>query len=168
MYDRTFLPLTLNTFTKYFLFSLWWFSFSLPIQHFRYDVSSAIPDGSIQRAGENILALLREVAHSPSLSNPSAEDRHGKIVFFDILGLMGVVYSERVAMVMNFGLLFVVLFLLFVEIDWSAQSSYPGESTNQNLWCDLGIYLADMLARIYLGYFTSVKPPNVNTFGTRF
>ena len=45
----------------------------------RYDVPSAIPDGSIQRAGENVVAILREVAISEQLANPSEEDTHGKV-----------------------------------------------------------------------------------------
>ncbi len=45
----------------------------------RYDVPSAIPDGSIQRAGENVVAILREVATSEQLANPSEEDTHGKV-----------------------------------------------------------------------------------------
>ena len=37
---------------------------------------------------------------SPLLPNPG-EDKHGKMVFFDFLGLFSVVYPERLAVVIN-------------------------------------------------------------------
>ena len=85
----------------------------------RYDVPSAIPDGSIQRAGDNVLALLQAVVDSPYLSNPSAEDLVGKNVFFDILGLLGVVYPEKVAIVINMTLVLLVAVLMIYDLDWS-------------------------------------------------
>ena len=66
----------------------------------RYDESSRIPDGSIQRAGENVMSLVRELASSPLLGDPGAE-KHGKVVFFDVLGLFSVVYPERIAVIVN-------------------------------------------------------------------
>ena len=71
--------------------------FTLPS---RYDVPSAIPDASIQRAGENVQAIIREVSTSPLLRDPG-EDRHGKVVFFDLFGKMVVVYPERVGAILN-------------------------------------------------------------------
>ena len=73
------------------------FSFTLPS---RYDVPSAIPDASIQRAGENVQAIIREVSTSPLLRDPG-EDRHGKVVFFDLFGKMVVIYPERVGVILN-------------------------------------------------------------------
>lgn len=89
------------------------------ILHCRYDIPAAVPNGSIQRAGENLLALLREVANSTHLSDPTKEDVHGKIVFFDIFGLMTVVYSERVAMVLNIALVLLVVLTFLGGIDWT-------------------------------------------------
>ena len=66
----------------------------------RYDVPSAIPDASIQRAGENVQAIIREVSTSSLLRDPG-EDRHGKVVFFDLFGKMVVVYPERVGAILN-------------------------------------------------------------------
>ena len=66
----------------------------------RSDVPSAIPDASIQRAGENVQVIIREVSTSPLLRDPG-EDRHGKVVFFDLFGKMVVVYPERVGAILN-------------------------------------------------------------------
>lgn len=43
---------------------------------------------------------MKELANSPLLGDPGA-DRHGKVVFFDILGLFSVVYPERIAVIIN-------------------------------------------------------------------
>ena len=63
-------------------------------------MASGIPDGCIQRAGDNVLALVSTVARSPYLAHPG-DDRHGKVVFFDIFGLISVVYPERIAVIIN-------------------------------------------------------------------
>ena len=66
----------------------------------RHDTPDRIPDGSIQRAGENVMSMVRALGVSPLLEDPG-EDRHGKVVFFDILGLFSVVYPERLALIFN-------------------------------------------------------------------
>lgn len=65
------------------------------------------------------MALLRAVADSPYLSQPTAGDLHGKVVFFDILGLMTVVYPERVAMVINLVCALLVAVTFFLGVNWS-------------------------------------------------
>lgn len=93
------------------------------VYHTEYDIPAAIPDGSIQRAGENVLAILHAVARAPQLSDPSAGDLHGKVVFFDIFGLMTVVYSERVAVAMNIICVLLVVAVFFRDIDWSGNNN---------------------------------------------
>lgn len=68
----------------------------------RYDTADRIPDGSIQRAGDNILALVKEIANSDQLVDPG-DDKHGKIVYFDVLGLFSVAYPERMGLILNYG-----------------------------------------------------------------
>ena len=47
-----------------------------------------------------MVALVKHVASSPLLANPE-EEKHGKVVFFDLLGLVTVVYPERLALIIN-------------------------------------------------------------------
>ncbi|XP_064386315.1 endoplasmic reticulum metallopeptidase 1-like isoform X1 [Halichondria panicea] len=98
------------------------------VYHTEYDVPSAIPDGSIQRAGENVIAILREVATSEQLANPSEEDTNGKVVFFDIMGLMTVVYPYRMGRVLNITM--VIIILLSV---WLGTGS-NGDKVKPSLW----------------------------------
>ena len=66
----------------------------------RFDIPSAIPDGSIQRAGENVVALLREVGNSPLLADHQ-DEKFGKIVFFDLFGYMTIVFELSTANIAN-------------------------------------------------------------------
>ena len=44
--------------------------------------------------------MVKELGVSPLLADPGS-DRHGKVVFFDVLGLFSVVYPERIAVIIN-------------------------------------------------------------------
>lgn len=44
--------------------------------------------------------MVRNIVHSAYLADPGA-DRHGKMVFFDVLGLFSVVYPERISPIIN-------------------------------------------------------------------
>ena len=93
----------------------------------RYDTPSAIPDGSIQRSGENVMALLKEVIKSPLLSHPEEEDVHGKVIFFDVMGLMMIVYSERLGVVVNLVTAAVVLLTVYVGTAPSSSKKLSGK-----------------------------------------
>ncbi|NXP88991.1 ERMP1 metallopeptidase, partial [Passerina amoena] len=71
------------------------------IYHTKYDTSDRILTDSIQRAGDNILAVLKYLATSEKLAK-SFEYRHGNVVFFDILGLFVLAYPARVGTIMNY------------------------------------------------------------------
>ena len=60
-------------------------------------------------SGENLLALLRKLASSPKLADPGL-DKHGTMVFFDILGYFMIHYPQRVGVIINCALVAAVLF----------------------------------------------------------
>lgn len=70
------------------------------VYHTNYDTPAAVTPGSIQRAGDNILALVKSIINSPYLVDPG-EYRHGAMVFFDFLGVVMVHYPERIGIVLN-------------------------------------------------------------------
>ena len=80
----------------------------------RYDIPSSIPDGSIQRAGDNVLALVSEIASSPLLADPG-EDKHGKVTFFDVAGLFMVVYPERIGTIINCTTILLSIFVIWFQ-----------------------------------------------------
>ncbi|XP_061118200.1 endoplasmic reticulum metallopeptidase 1 [Conger conger] len=70
------------------------------IYHTKYDTPDRILTDSIQRAGDNILAVLKHLAMSEKLAD-SSEYRHGNMVFFDLLGVFVVAYPARVGTIIN-------------------------------------------------------------------
>lgn len=71
------------------------------IYHTKYDTADRILTDSIQRAGDNILAVLRYLVMSEKLAD-SSEYRHGNMVFFDLLGVVVVAYPARVGTILNY------------------------------------------------------------------
>ena len=61
------------------------------------------------------MAVVTALADSPYLTNPG-EFRHGKLVFFDFVGLFMVVYSAQVGNIMNFAMAFVILLRIVSKI----------------------------------------------------
>ncbi|XP_034458493.1 endoplasmic reticulum metallopeptidase 1 [Hippoglossus hippoglossus] len=71
------------------------------IYHTKYDTADRILTDSIQRAGDNILAVLKYLLTSERLAD-SSEYRHGNMVFFDLLGFVAVAYPARVGTILNY------------------------------------------------------------------
>ncbi|XP_042308503.1 endoplasmic reticulum metallopeptidase 1 isoform X1 [Sceloporus undulatus] len=71
------------------------------IYHTKYDTADRILTDSIQRAGDNILGVLKYLATSDKLAR-SHEYRHGNIVFFDVFGMFVLAYPARVGAIMNY------------------------------------------------------------------
>eukprot|EP00064_Thunnus_orientalis_P009830 superscaffoldBa00001273_g9856 len=71
------------------------------IYHTKYDTADRILTDSIQRAGDNILAVLKYLVMSEKLAD-SSEYRHGNMVFFDLLGVVVVAYPARVGTILNY------------------------------------------------------------------
>ena len=51
-----------------------------------------ITPGSLQHAGDNVAALVVALGNSPLLGSPPTDD-DDSLVFFDVLGAVGFVYS---------------------------------------------------------------------------
>jgi len=89
------------------------------VYHTKYDDEQSIPAGSIQRAGDNLLAVVRHIAQSEVLADTHSHSKGG-VVFFDFLGLWLVYYPEWVGYLLN---LVVVAFTVYKTVD-KARNSY--------------------------------------------
>ena len=70
------------------------------VYHTKYDTEDRITEGSIQRAGDNVLEVVRHLAQSDILGHTDAH-ASGSVVFFDVLGLFMVYYPEWMGIVIN-------------------------------------------------------------------
>ena len=78
--------------------------------HYKHDGSPLILNHSLFcLAGENVLAIILQLASSSKLTNPG-EERHGSMVYFDFLGYFMVAYPQRMGQILNWAtVLFVYL-----------------------------------------------------------
>ena len=113
----------------------------------RFDTPSRIPDGCIQRAGENVVALVKEVANSPLLVDP-AEDKHGKMIFFDLLGLFSIAYPERLAIIIN-------TFFVLLSVVTIYASIAKGKGANDG---KQNIYMFNIIIILHFFVLVSIIP----------
>ena len=71
------------------------------VYHTKYDNIDQIPLGSLQRTGDNILALLQGIVLDDYLSEVTVQDNAEKLVFFDFLGLFVIRWPQYVASMIN-------------------------------------------------------------------
>ncbi|XP_058551841.1 endoplasmic reticulum metallopeptidase 1 isoform X2 [Neofelis nebulosa] len=107
------------------------------IYHTKYDTADRILTDSIQRAGDNILAVLKYLATSDVLPS-SSKYRHGNMVFFDVLGLFVIAYPSRVGSIINY--MVVTAAVLYLGKKWLRPRQKTGNYT-KDFFCGLGITL---------------------------
>ncbi|XP_033736585.1 endoplasmic reticulum metallopeptidase 1-like [Pecten maximus] len=82
------------------------------VYHTMNDVPETIPPGCLQRAGENLLSIVQALATNPKLADPG-DDRHGSMVFYDLVGLVVVHYPKRIGSILNCIVSFCTFILLW-------------------------------------------------------
>ncbi|XP_026841794.1 endoplasmic reticulum metallopeptidase 1 isoform X1 [Drosophila persimilis] len=92
------------------------------VYHTRYDRIDVIPRTSLQNTGDNILGLVRGLSNATELRNPK-EYAAGHAVFFDVLGLYFVHYSESTGVILNYFVAGATIVLIFVSLLRTASSS---------------------------------------------
>ncbi len=103
------------------------------VYHTQYDTEDRIPLGSLQRAGDNVLAVIKYLVSSDVLTHTETHNK-GAIVFFDVLGLCLVYYPEWLGIGIN-----VVVVLVSISITVSkAMNSFQYGVTSKVYLKQLG------------------------------
>ncbi|CAL2032715.1 unnamed protein product [Caenorhabditis brenneri] len=84
--------------------------------HTEFDEEWRIEPGAIQRAGENVLAVVRAILASPYLEKPATFDEENRWVFYDVVGLFTVYYSVNVGKLLNYVACFATYLLVSLRI----------------------------------------------------
>lgn len=92
------------------------------VYHTRFDTIDQIPLGTLQRTGDNILALTRGMAQGHQLSNIESH-RAGNLVYFDFLGAFVVRWPMLIADLINLS----SVILSFYSIYESAKKAYRSD-----------------------------------------
>ncbi|XP_061401284.1 endoplasmic reticulum metallopeptidase 1 [Musca vetustissima] len=70
------------------------------VYHTRFDRPEILPRGSLQNTGDNVLALVKEIANAPELEDTS-KYAEGHTIFFDVMGSFLVFYTETEGVILN-------------------------------------------------------------------
>ncbi|KAE9547906.1 hypothetical protein FO519_008885 [Halicephalobus sp. NKZ332] len=81
------------------------------LYHTEFDTVQFINQGAIQRAGDNVLAVVKALIKSPYFEQPAHFNEGNKWVFFDFVGLFTVFYNVDNGVLMNAA---VVVFVIFI------------------------------------------------------
>ena len=115
------------------------------VYHTAFDTPSMVQVESVQRVGTNLLALVRNLLNNNQLvvperpeqaerpehtgGIPPSESRKGwqkgRAVYFDVLGLYIIVYSERVAIVLNLLTVLLAFFFTWLHISQGSFLNLP-------------------------------------------
>ncbi|XP_034654188.1 endoplasmic reticulum metallopeptidase 1-like [Drosophila subobscura] len=92
------------------------------VYHTRYDRIDVIPRAALQNTGNNVLGLVRGLSNSTELRNLQ-QHAAGHAVFFDVLGLYFVRYSESNGVILNYAVAGATLLLILVSLWRTANAS---------------------------------------------
>lgn len=84
------------------------------VYHTKFDAIDNVPLGSLQRTGDNILALAKGMAQGHQLSNVE-HYRPGNLVFFDILGAFVIRWTMPVSDLINAVSVIVSLYCIYAN-----------------------------------------------------
>ncbi|XP_070296511.1 endoplasmic reticulum metallopeptidase 1-like isoform X1 [Salvelinus sp. IW2-2015] len=126
------------------------------IYHTKYDTPDRILTDSIQRAGDNILAVLKHLVMSKELADPS-EYAHGNMVFFDLLGVVVVAYPAHVGTIINYTTAIATFLYLFKKC---LQPSNVGGRYAKELACAtmavILSWLVTLLTVVFIAFVVSL------------
>eukprot|EP00002_Diphylleia_rotans_P016205 TRINITY_DN3150_c0_g2_i1.p1 TRINITY_DN3150_c0_g2~~TRINITY_DN3150_c0_g2_i1.p1 ORF type:complete len:910 (-),score=179.07 TRINITY_DN3150_c0_g2_i1:134-2533(-) len=127
--------------------------------HTHLDTIERIPPGSLQFSGDNILAIARHLGNDPQLGEKSRQPAGHSAVYYDILGIVGIVYSWPTAQVVNYASsvigIFVCIYVISKGRSQSSASIHGGSSAPSRIPVLLGA-LGTTIANLIIGISFSV------------
>ncbi|XP_070069647.1 endoplasmic reticulum metallopeptidase 1-like isoform X2 [Drosophila takahashii] len=90
--------------------------------HTKYDTYDIIPSDSVQSMGENVLSLVRALSNATELRN-TADYEQGPSIFFDVLGLHFINYTNKTGIILNFSVAIAAILLIYLSLGRMANHS---------------------------------------------
>ncbi|XP_012263393.2 endoplasmic reticulum metallopeptidase 1-like [Athalia rosae] len=92
------------------------------VYHTKFDNVDQIPLGSLQRTGDNMLALVRGMTAGHYLSDVIVHHQKGSLVFFDFLGAFVVRWPEYLASTINIAGILTGLYSIYLNMEAARKS----------------------------------------------
>ncbi|XP_034950352.1 endoplasmic reticulum metallopeptidase 1-like [Chelonus insularis] len=95
------------------------------VYHTKFDTVQQIPLGALQRTGDNILALTREISSSHFLENHSLYNNRGSLVFFDFLGAFVIRWPQYIAAIVNITSILIGVYSIYLNMSVARKELKP-------------------------------------------
>lgn len=118
------------------------------VYHTKFDNIDQIPLGSLQRTGDNILALSQGIVLHNYLSDSSTQDNDGNLVFFDFLGAFVIRWPQYVASTVNMASILAGAYSIFLNMHNSRKDVKKSTYLKQLLVCTGAIILSWLISMI--------------------
>ncbi len=118
------------------------------VYHTKYDNEEAIPAGSIQRAGDNVLAVVSHIADSDQLAHQDAQD-NSHVVFFDVLGIFLISYPEWGGIFINLAAVTLSLYTTYAKVKKSHEYGVDKKTFLRYMLYAFGYHLAGAAASFF-------------------
>lgn len=122
------------------------------VYHTRLDNAAQIPLGTLQRTGDNILALTLKLASTDQLVDSS---QSGKIVFFDVIGAFIVYWSEFVGNLLSLAVLAFSLYTLNANVDKSVSEDIVKHLYMRQLFLCTGVIVCSWVLSLLTSGLTA-------------
>ena len=86
------------------------------VYHTDADTPQRIPDGSIQRSGDNVISVILKLAVSSALELGIHGDNESPPVFFDIFGLVVISYPRWISVLLNLAVVLFAAFAMYTDV----------------------------------------------------
>ena len=86
------------------------------VYHTDADTADRIPDGSIQRSGDNVFSVVVKLITSSDTELGIGKNNKSPPVFFDVLGLIVISYPQWIGSLVNFGIVGIAVFAIYIDI----------------------------------------------------
>lgn len=116
------------------------------VYHTKYDTIEQIPLGSLQRTGDNILALARGMAQGHQLSDIDSH-RNGNLVFFDFLGAFVIRWPMLVSDLVNILTVILSIYSIYTNIR-ETSNVIAAKTYVSKLWKNIGAVIVTWLIAV--------------------
>ena len=86
------------------------------VYHTDADTAERIPDGSIQRSGDNVLSVILKLTTTSASELGIHGDNESPPVFFDIFGLVVISYPRWISVLLNLAVVLFAAFEMYTDV----------------------------------------------------
>ena len=86
------------------------------VYHTDADTLHRIPDGSIQRSGDNVISVILKLVVSSASELGIHGDNESPPVFFDIFGLVVISYPRWISVLLNLAVVLFAAFAMYTDV----------------------------------------------------